>query len=288
MRVFHKSFSRWSFTEVCVTVSPLKSPGLFSILAVLHNAVIWMVSTHPPISKSSSPFNNLLVTVPKTPITIGIIVTIMFHSLSIPWQGSGTYLSLHILSVLFCGQSGQQSRQFCKYSFFRKVWFLAEIRWSVCMSKSPRSLCLSFSRTAAGLCIYHLFVCSNLNFLHFSQWITLPTQSCLVFYSVCANLLNSLIMWLMVSSLSPYNLHRLFCCVLSILALIWLVLMAFFFFAAIWRDSVSLIKFPFLSQVQVFLCEIVLISRLKRISNEGHCPGIYSFDKVSAWQFCLE
>ena len=39
-----------------------------------------MVSTCPPTSKSSSPFSNPLVTVPKAPITIGIIVTCMFHS----------------------------------------------------------------------------------------------------------------------------------------------------------------------------------------------------------------
>ena len=50
------------------------------------------------------------------------------------------------------------------------------------MSKSHRSLCVLFSRTGAGLCIYHLFVWSNLNFLHISQWITLPTQSCLIIY----------------------------------------------------------------------------------------------------------
>ena len=98
---------------------------------------------------------------------------------------------------------------------------LAEIRWSVCISKSQRSLCISFSRTASGLCPNHLFVWSNLNLLHHSQWITLPTQSCLVLYSFCANMQHSLIMWLMVSSLVPHNLHQLFCCVLSILALIW-------------------------------------------------------------------
>ena len=44
------------------------------------------------------------------------------------------------------------------------------------MPKSHWSFCVSFSRTGAGLCIYHLFVWSNLNFLHISQWITLPTQ----------------------------------------------------------------------------------------------------------------
>ena len=118
------------------------------------------------------------------------------------------------------------------------------------ISKSHRRLSVSFSGTAAGLCIYHLFVCWNLNFFLISRWITLPTQSCLVLYSFYANLLHSLIMWLMVSSLSSHKLHLLFCCVLSILALIWLVLMTLFC-VAIWRDSVSLLKLPFPSHVQV-------------------------------------
>ena len=48
--------------------------------SVLNNAVVWMLSTRTPTSKSSSTFDNLLVSVPKTPITIGIIVTCMFHS----------------------------------------------------------------------------------------------------------------------------------------------------------------------------------------------------------------
>ena len=125
--------------------------------------------------------------------------------------------------------------------------------WSFCLLKSHRSLCVSFSRTGAGLCIYHLLVRSNLNFVHISQWITLPTQSCLALYSFCANLLHSLIMWLYVSSLSPHSLHLLFCCVLSILASIWSVLMALSC-AAIRIDFVSLLRFPFINQVQVFWC----------------------------------
>ena len=63
-----------------------------------------------------------------------------------------------------------------------------EIRWSVCISKSQRILFVSFSRTDFELCIYHLFVWSKLNFLHNSQWMTLPTQLCLVFaqaYCIC-------------------------------------------------------------------------------------------------------
>ncbi len=135
---------------------------------------------------------------------------------------------------------------------------LAEIRRSVCISKSQR-----FSMTDSELYIYHLFVWSNFNFLHNSHWITFPIQLFLVLYSFSANMLHSLIMGLIVSSLSPHNLHLLLCCVLFILALIWLVFMAVFC-AAIRRDSVSLFRFPFLNHVQVFSCEMSLVSRLKR------------------------
>ena len=62
-----------------------------------------MVSTCPPIPKSSSPFNNSLVTVTKAPITIGIIVIFMFHFISIQGnekkmehEGWGTYPSLSL------------------------------------------------------------------------------------------------------------------------------------------------------------------------------------------------
>ena len=220
--VFH-----WSLSD---SKSPQVSRTLLSILAVLNNAVIWMVSTHPPTSKSSSPFSNPLVTVPNTPITIGIIFTCMFHSFFSSLARS-RYLSFFSLSFCFIlWSAGTAKSTILQVLFFLliiiKSGLLAGIRWSVCISKSHRSLCESFSRTGAGLCIYHLLVWSNWNFLHISQWITLPTQSCLALYSRCANLLHSLIIWLMVSSLSPHNLHLLFCCILSILVLIWFVLMA--------------------------------------------------------------
>ena len=69
--VFHRRLSD--------SKSPQVSRTLLSILAVFNNAVVWMVSTRPPTSKSSTPFNNPLVTMPKAPTTIGIIVTFMFH-----------------------------------------------------------------------------------------------------------------------------------------------------------------------------------------------------------------
>ena len=70
--VFH-----WSLSD---SKSPQVSRTLLSILAVLNNALVWMISTRPPTSKSSTAFINPLVTVPKGPITIGIIVTFIFHS----------------------------------------------------------------------------------------------------------------------------------------------------------------------------------------------------------------
>ena len=70
--VFHGSLSD--------SKSPQVSRTLLSILAVLNNVVVWMLSIRPLTSKSSCPFNNPLVTVPNAPITIGIIVTCVFHS----------------------------------------------------------------------------------------------------------------------------------------------------------------------------------------------------------------
>ena len=96
-----------------------------------------------------------------------------------------------------------------------------------------------------------------------SQWITLPTQSCLFLYSFCANLQHSLFMWLIISFLLSHKLHLLFRCVLSLLALIWLVLVALFC-ADIRRDSFSLLRFPFLSHAYDLSCEMLLISHLKR------------------------
>ena len=77
------------------------------------------------------------------------------------------------------------------------------------ISQNPRSFYVSFFRTDSRLCIYHLFLWSNFSLLHSSQWITLPTRSFLVLYSFCDNLLYSLNMSLIVSSLSPHN--QLFC-----------------------------------------------------------------------------
>ena len=123
------------------------SRTLLSILADLNNVVVWMVTTRPLISMSSSLFNNPLVTVQRAPIIIGINVTFMFYSFSISKQGLGTYPPL-FLSILLWGQPGQLSPQFYMYSFFFFLLIiirsgrLAEIIWSICMLKSHQSLCV--------------------------------------------------------------------------------------------------------------------------------------------------
>ena len=233
--VFYKTVSNSKFPQVSRT--------LLNILANLNNAVVWMVSTHPFISKSSSPFTNPLVTVPSASVLIGITVTFMFHSFfsyfpkaleNIFKKKTIRYvpnLFFRFPLVLPWGQPERQSPLIGRFTLFLFFFFfflltitwssrLVQIRWSVCISKDKRILYASFSKVDSKLFIcYHLFVWSNLNFLHIFHWITLPTQSCLVLYSFCANLQHSIIRWLIVSSLSPHNLHLLFCCVVSLLAL---------------------------------------------------------------------
>ena len=68
--------SHWSLSD---SKSSQVTRTLRSIMVDLKNAVVWMVSTGPLISKSSSPIINPLVTVPIAPITIGITVTFMFY-----------------------------------------------------------------------------------------------------------------------------------------------------------------------------------------------------------------
>ena len=125
---------RWSLSD---SKSLQVSRTLLSILADLNNAVVWTVSIRSVISKSSSPSTNHLVTVPKAPITIGIIVTFMFHSLFNSLARS-TYLSHFSLSFNFILWSARTAKSTIQQvlSFLLSSGRLAEIRWFVCISKS--------------------------------------------------------------------------------------------------------------------------------------------------------
>ena len=102
----------WSLSD---SKSPQVSRTRLRIMAVLSNAVIWIVSTRLTTSKSSRPFNNPLVIVPKAPITISTIVTFMFHSF---FNSIARARYLSFFSHSFYGSPGQQSRQFANSFFF--------------------------------------------------------------------------------------------------------------------------------------------------------------------------
>ena len=153
---------QWSLSD---SKSPQISRTRLRILAVLSNAVIWIVSVRPPTSKSSRPFNNPLVTVPNAPITIGTIGTFMFHSFFNSLARS-RYLSFFSFSFRFIPWSAGTGKSTILQIFFFFFFFfflliiirsglLARIRWSVCMLKSHRSLCVAFS------IIIIIIICSN-------------------------------------------------------------------------------------------------------------------------------
>ena len=95
---YYFEFFKPALADVCLQgVSDSKSPQVsrtfLSIPGDLNNAVVWMVSTHPLISKSSSPCTSPLVTVSSAPITIGFTVTFLLHSF-FNSQARSRYLSL--------------------------------------------------------------------------------------------------------------------------------------------------------------------------------------------------
>ena len=152
--VFH-----WSFSY---SKSPQVSRTRHRILAVLSNAVVWIVSTRPPNSKSSRTFNNPFVIVPNSAITTGIIVTFMFHSffnsLARSW-----YLSFFSLSFRFILWSARTA----KSTIFPILFFFCWLLWGlvfwpglgdpfVCLS--PIGVyCESFSRTDYYYYYYHYY-----------------------------------------------------------------------------------------------------------------------------------
>ena len=138
------------------------------------------------------------------------VLILLFHSFSFILWSAGKVKST-ILQVLF----------FFFLLIIIRSGLLGEIRWSVWMSWVIfKDWCW----------VLHIPFVLKVKFKFLAQLPVdhLPTLSCLDLYSFCDNLLHSLIMWLIVSSLSPHSIHLLFCCVFPILASIWLALMALF------------------------------------------------------------
>ena len=105
--LIHASVSWWSFTRVWVTASfhschaaSTLTASFHRILAVLSNAIVWMVSICFQISNPSRSLSKPLETVSCVPITIGATVTIMSHSF-LSTLARFKYLSLFSLSLIF-------------------------------------------------------------------------------------------------------------------------------------------------------------------------------------------
>ena len=98
IRVFHISVSWWFFAGVWVTASLLKSPGLFSVFWPF--LIMLSFGWSPLVRQPLRPFCNPWVTVQNAPITIGIIVTFMFHSF-FNFLARSSYLSFFLHSFSF-------------------------------------------------------------------------------------------------------------------------------------------------------------------------------------------
>ena len=144
--IFHWSLSDSKFPQV--------SRILPSILAVLNNVVVWMVSTRPLISKSSSPFDNPWVTVPRVPITIGIIATFTFH-IFFQFPSEVEVLIFLFIFLQFCNVVSRDSKVLNSVSSFffldyYRIWSSHPprvsppvlVEWSPSVSKTPQ-----FSKT---------------------------------------------------------------------------------------------------------------------------------------------
>ena len=141
LMVFHRCLSDSKFLQVTRT--------FLSFLADLNNAVVWIVSTRPLISKSFSPGINSLVTVQRAPITIGVIVTSMlliffffFNSLT-----TSRYLSFFFFSFNIGTKVGTAKSTILQVLFF--FCWLRLIVWprlrDPLLSQNPRGICASHS-----------------------------------------------------------------------------------------------------------------------------------------------
>ena len=142
-------------------MSPQVFRTLLSILAVLNHAVVLMVSTRPPTSKSPSPLNNPLITVPKAPITFSIIVTFKFHRFfnSLARSRYLSFFSHYFSFILWSAGTAKSTILQILFLLLLLLWFiirsgvLAEIRWSV-VCQSPIGVCVSHSPGQLLGCTY--------------------------------------------------------------------------------------------------------------------------------------
>ena len=158
-------------------------------------------------------------------------------------RARSSYLSLFSLSFDFTlWSAGTAKSTICKFSFFCSL-LLGLLVWprlgDPFASQNFRGVCVCRSPGQILACVYTMY-----SYGQISISCTIPSESPFPPSRVESYTLSVLIaalpcLWLIVSSLSPHNLHLLFRSFLSIFVLMWLVLMALFW-AAVWSDSISL------------------------------------------------
>ena len=170
--VFH-----WSLSD---SKSPQVFRTLLSIMADLHNAVVWKSSIHPLMSKSSNPCTSPLVTVSSAPITTGITVTFMFHSFSISLARS-KYLSVFSLSFSF---TKRKCPQFGCFSFFVDYLVVWPRLVDPFVSQKPKEIFVS--HFLGGIWIVHITFVRMVKFKLFAQlpidYLPYPVVSSLILF----------------------------------------------------------------------------------------------------------
>ena len=128
------------------------SRTLLSILADLDNAVIWMVSTCPLASKSSSSFTNSLGIAQVHQlqlVSLSPSCSIVFCPLTRSWYFSLFSLSFNF-TLWFAGTANSTIRQVLFFFFFFFFWLsLGLVVWAkldyLFVSWTPREVCVSHS-----------------------------------------------------------------------------------------------------------------------------------------------
>ena len=139
----------WSLSD---SKSLQVSRTLLCILADLNNNLVWIISTHPLISKFPVSVlwwqyrvRQLLL------VSLSLLCSLVFSALK---QGLDTFLSFRFLSVLPCGQLERQSPLFSVFFFLLTVTRSgrpAEIRL---VSPNPFEFCASHFLRQILACVY--------------------------------------------------------------------------------------------------------------------------------------
>ena len=162
--VFHSSVSWWSFTEIWVTAKLLKCPGLFSVSRPIvtidgldSSADFPFFQSPPAIFRSLwGPFQVHQIGLVSPSLLCCTVIGFFFS-----FQARSKYLPIFFFDFHFvvCRNSKihQTAISFCCFCLLIiiKSGFLAEIRWSVCISNSENFACLILKN---GFCFVYISI----------------------------------------------------------------------------------------------------------------------------------